>query len=158
MTASHLFKIQTMTEAFDNRKYRKLLDDIGYIFDALTDFLNNLSKKDGRGMREGLDKEMRALFDLLKKNTLTDKQRNEVKNVAKQTLETLKAEKIKVERWRESTQLRAQVKTTIYYTLQWLLQEVYSEIEDDKKMNVVYQHIFTNYYGGEKSVYNVKIA
>jgi len=127
-------------------------------FDDLTDFLNNLSKEDSRAMREGLDEETLAIFDLLKKETLSDKERDEVKNVSKKTLETLKTEKLKVERWRESTQLRAQVKTAIYDTLLWLPQEPYSENEVDEKTNVIYQHIFTNYYGGGKSIYNVKVA
>lgn len=127
-------------------------------FDDLTDFLNNLSKEDSRAMREGLDEETLAIFDLLNNETLNDKERDEVKKVSKQTLETLKAEKLKVERWRESTQLRAQVKTTIYDTLLWLPQEPYSENEVDEKTNVIYQHIFTNYYGGGKSVYDIKVA
>lgn len=127
-------------------------------FDDLTDFLNNLSKEDSRAMREGLDEETLAIFDLLKKETLTDKERDEVKNVSKKTLETLKAEILKVERYRESTQLKAKVKTTIYDSLLWLPQEPYSENEVDEKTNVIYQHIFTNYYGGGKSIYNVKVA
>jgi len=127
-------------------------------FDDLTNFLNNLSKEDSRAMREGLDEETLAIFDLLRKDTLSDKETDEVKRVSKQTLDALKAEKLKVERWRESTQLRAQVKTTIYDTLLWLPQEPYSENEVDEKTNVIYQHIFTNYYGGGKSVYDVKVA
>lgn len=127
-------------------------------FDDLTDFLNNLSKEDSRAMREGLDEETLAIFDLLKKETLTDKERDEVKKVSKQTLETLKTEILKIERYRESTQLKAKVKTTIYDSLLWLPQEPYSENEVDEKTNVIYQHIFTNYYGGGKSIYNVKVA
>ena len=127
-------------------------------FEDLTDFLNDLSKEDSRAMREGLDEETLAIFDLLKKETLSDKERDEVKKVSKQTLETLKAEKLKVERWRESTQLRAQVKTTIYDTLLRLPQEPYSDNEVDEKANIVYQHIYTNYYGGGKSVYTSKAA
>lgn len=73
-------------------------------------------------------------------------------------MDNLKAEKLKVERWRESTQLRAQVKTTIYDTLLWLPQEPYSEDEVNEKTNVIYQHIFTNYPGGGQSVYNTKVA
>ena len=126
-------------------------------FDDLTDFLNNLSKEDSRAIREGLDKETLAIFDLLKKDTLSDKERDEVKKVAEKTLETLKAEKLKVERWRESTQLRAQVKTAIYDTLLWLPQKPYSEKEVSEKANKVYQHIFTNYYGGGESIYNVGV-
>ena len=88
---------------------------------------------------------------------LTKKELVEVKKVAKKTLETLKAEKLKVERWRESTQLRAQVKTTIYDTLFWLPQEPYPEKEIEEITSEIYQHIYTNYYGGGKSVYN-KVA
>ena len=127
-------------------------------FDDLTDFLNNLSKEDSRAMREGLDEETLAIFDLLKKDTLSDKERDDVKKVSKDTLEALKTEKLKVERWRESTQLRAQIKIAIYNTLLCLPQKPYSENEVDEKTNVIYQHIFTNYYGGGKSIYNVKVA
>jgi type I restriction enzyme R subunit len=127
-------------------------------FDDLTDFVNNLTKEDNRAMREDLNKETLAIFDLLKKDTLTDKEREEVKNVAKKTLSALKEEKLKVERWRESTQLRAQVKITIHDTLLWLPKEPYSDSEVDEKSDAVYQHIFTNYYGGAQSVYNANYA
>jgi type I restriction enzyme R subunit len=127
-------------------------------FDDLSDFLKTLSEEDSRAIREGLDEETLAIFDLLKKDNLKDKEIDEVKKVAKQTLDSLKAEKLKIERWRESTQLRAQVKTTIYDTLLWLPQEPYSEDEVNEKTNVIYQHIFTNYPGGGQSVYNIKVA
>ncbi|RLD77262.1 MAG: type I restriction endonuclease subunit R, partial [Bacteroidetes bacterium] len=148
-------------------KYKEIIDEYNNgkdinatkkAFDDLTDFLNDLSKEDSRAMREGLDEETLAIFDLLKKETLTDKERDEVKKVSKQTLEALKTEKLKVERWRESTQLKAQVKTAIYDTLLSLPQEPYPDNEVDKKTDVVYQHIFTNYYGGGKSIYSVKVA
>jgi len=127
-------------------------------FDDLSEFLKTLSVEDSRAIREGLDEETLAIFDLLKKENLKDKEIDEVKKVAKQTLDSLKAEKLKIERWRESTQLRAQVKTTIYDTLLWLPQEPYSEDEVNEKTNVIYQHIFTNYPGGGQSVYNTKVA
>ncbi len=64
--------------------------------------------------------------------------------------------KLKVERWRESTQLRAQVKMSIYDKLLNLPQEPYSDEEVHTKTDVVYQHIFTNYYGGGQSAYNIQ--
>ncbi|MEA3447419.1 MAG: type I restriction endonuclease subunit R [Bacteroidota bacterium] len=127
-------------------------------FNDLTDFLNRLSKEDNRAMREGLNEETLAIFDLLKKENLTEKERDEVKNVAKQTLENLKAEKLKIERWRESTQLRAQVKTAIYDVLLRLPQEAYPETEVDEKTDLIYQHIFASYPGGGMSVYDNKVA
>ena len=119
----------------------------------LNDLIRDMAEEDSRAMREGLDEETLAIFDLLKKDNLTKKELEEVKKAAKQTLE-----KLKIERWRESTQLRAQVKTTIYDTLLWLPQEPYPEKEIEEKTNVIYQHIYTNYFGGGKSVYNVKVA
>ena len=148
-------------------KYKKIIEeynkgkDIAAVekaFNDLNEFMQEIAEEDSRAMREGLDEETLAIFDLLKKDNLTKKELEEVKKVAKQTLETLKAEKLKVERWRESTQLRAQVKTTIYDTLLWLPQEPYPENEIEEKTSEIYQHIFTNYYGGGKSVYNTRVA
>ena len=127
-------------------------------FEDLTEFLKNLSKEDSRAVREGLDEETLAIFDLLKKENLTKKETIEVKKVAKQTLEALKAEKLKVERWRESTQVRAQIRTTIYDSLLYLPQKPYSEDEVNEKTNVIYHHIFTNYPGGGRSIYDSKVA
>ncbi len=75
-----------------------------------------------------------------------------VKKVAKATLEKLKEEKLRIERWRESRQVTAQVKTLIFDTLQWLPQETYTDQEVGEKTINVYQHIYTNYPGGGRSV------
>jgi len=148
-------------------KYKEIIEEynkgkditaVEKAFNGLADLMDDLSFEDSRAVREGLNEETLAVFDLLKKENLTKKEIEEVKKVAQKTLETLKAEKLKVERWRESTQLRAQVKTVIYDTLLWLPQAPYSENEVDEKTNIVYQHIFTNYYGGGKSVYNIRAA
>ena len=106
-------------------------------------------------MRENLeDQETLAIFDLLREGKeLGPKEKNEVKKIAQQTLDKLKAEKLKIERWRESRQITAQVKGMIYDNLLWLPQEVYSDEEVSLKTVSVYQHIYTNYFGGGKSVY-----
>ena len=148
-------------------RYKKIIEeynkgkDIAAVekaFNDLNDLVKDMAEEDSRAMREGLDEETLAIFDLLKKDNLTKKELEEVKKVSKQTLEKLKEEKLKIERWRESTQLRAQVKTTIYDTLLWLPQEPYPEKEIEERTNVIYQHIYTNYFGGGKSVYNIKVA
>ena len=52
------------------------------------DFMQNeLSPEQERAMREGLDEETLAIYDLLKKPTLTASDEKEVKKVAKETLE-----------------------------------------------------------------------
>ena len=113
-----------------------------------------------RVVRENLkDQETLAIFDLLKEGKdLSSKEIKEVKKVAAKTLETLKTEKLKIDNWRESSQIKAQVKSLIYNNLLYLPQESYSDEEVGVKTANVYQHIFTNYYGGSKNVYNQKAS
>ena len=95
-------------------KYKRIIEEynagkdiqaVQKAFDDLNDFMqNDLSPEQERAMREGLDEETLAIYDLLKKPSLTKAEEKDAKKVAKETLEKLKAEKLKVERWRESTQ------------------------------------------------------
>jgi len=132
----------------------KDIQSVQKAFDDLNDFMQNgLMPETERAMREGLDEETLAIFDLLKKPELTRVEEQKVKEVAKTTLATLKAEKLKIERWRESTQVAAQVKTLIDHSLQWLPQETYPDEEVDMKSLLVYQHIYANYQGAGESRY-----
>src|SRR5690606_12550723 len=117
--------------------------------------IQDLSFEEQRVVRENLgDQETLAIFDLLKEGKdLTPKEIKEVKKVAAKTLEALKAEKLKIEKWRESRQIKAQVKSMIYDSLLYLPEESYSDEEVGVKTANVYQHIFTNYYGAGNSVY-----
>lgn len=144
-------------------KYKKIIDEynagkdiqaVQKAFDDLNDFMaNDLSPEMKRAMHEGLNEETLAIYDLLRKPELTAKEEADVKKVAKKTLENLKAEKLKIERWRESTEVSAQVKVMIDDALQWLPQEPYPDEELDVKSLVVFQHIYSNYQGGGFSTY-----
>ncbi|CCM78047.1 type I restriction endonuclease subunit R [Rhizobium mesoamericanum] len=116
-------------------------------FDDLTDFVASLSEEDQRAVREGLDQETLAIFDLLKKPNLSKKDEASVKSVAIKTLETLKAEKLRISKWRESTQVTAQVRLAILENLQYLPQDVYADDELEEKTDIVYQHIYATYNG-----------
>jgi type I restriction enzyme R subunit len=123
-------------------------------FYDLSDFMkNDLSPEQERAMREGLDEETLAIYDLLKKPTLKPADEKEVKKVAKEMLEKLKAEKLKVDRWRESTQVSSQVKTMIKNSLEWLPQVPYPDEELADLNLVVYQHVYANYQGTGNSTY-----
>jgi type I restriction enzyme R subunit len=144
-------------------KYKKIIEEynqgkdiqaVQKAFDDLKDFMkNDLKPEMERAIREELDEETLAIFDLLKKPELTKAKEAKVKEVAKDTLETLKTEMLKIDRWRESIQVTAQVKTLIDYRLQWLPQELYSDEEVDIKSLLVYQHIYANYQGSGVSRY-----
>jgi type I restriction enzyme R subunit len=123
-------------------------------FDDLNEFMQkDMRPEQERAMREGLDEETLAIYDLLKKPTLTPAEEKEVKKVVKETLEKLKAEKLKVDRWRESTQISSQVKTTIKDSLEWLPQATYPDQELDDLNHIVYQHVYANYQGAGMSTY-----
>lgn len=132
----------------------KSLEDTINAFNNLNNFIKDLTFEEARAFREELDQESLAIFDLLKSGKeLSAKELKAVKKVSVDVLLKLKEEKLRVERWRESRQLTAQVKTIIYDTLQWLPQESYSDEEVGTKTINVYQHIYSNYPGGMNSIY-----
>ena len=114
-----------------------------------------MTVEEQRAVRENLeDQEALAIFDLLREGKeLEGKELKQVKKVARETLDKLKKEKLKIERWRESRQITAQVKGMIYDNLLWLPEDAYTDEDVSLKTVSVYQHIYSNYYGGGKSVY-----
>ncbi|ART81724.1 deoxyribonuclease HsdR [Oceanisphaera profunda] len=144
-------------------KYKKIIAEynagkdmqaVQKAFDDLNEFMkNDLNPERERAMREGLDEETLAIFDLLKKDELTAEEEKTVKKVAQKTLEKLKAEKLKVARWRESTQVSSQIKTLIQDNLEWLPPEAYPDDELADISLLVYQHVHSNYQGGGRSTY-----
>ena len=114
----------------------------------------DLTFEDARAFRENLDQESLTIFDLLRTGkSLSPAELKEVKKVSVDLLTKLKEEKLRIERWRESRQITAQVKTIIFDTLQWLPQTTYSDQDVSEKTINVYQHIYTNYPGGQFNTY-----
>ncbi len=133
-------------EIIDAYNKGKSLEDTIEAFNNLDGFVRDLTMEDARVIRENLNEESLAIFDLLKNGKeLTKAENNQVKKVAVGTLTKLKKEKLKIERWRESRQITAQVKTIIFDTLQWLPQESYTDYDVSEKTIDVYQHVYTNY-------------
>jgi type I restriction enzyme R subunit len=142
-------------------KYKKIIDDynqgkdqqaVQKAFDELQGFMQELSEEELRSVAEGLDEETLAIFDLLRKPSLTKQEEEAVKKVAIKTLATLKEEKLKVEHWQESTQVTAQVKTIILDNLLYLPQKTYNDDEVIERGDIVYQHIYSTYSGVRGSV------
>ena len=133
----------------------KTLENTVKAFENLNDFIKDLTVEEQRAVRENLeDQEALAIFDLLREGKeLEGKELKQVKKVARETLDKLKTEKLKIERWRESRQITAQVKGMIYDNLLWLPEDAYTDEDVSLKTVSVYQHIYSNYYGGGKSVY-----
>lgn len=117
-------------------------------FNSLMDFCGDLSIEEQRAIKENLDEPTLSVFDLLiQGKDLTKKEREEVKKVAAKTLEILKEEKLKIPNWRQSREIKAGVKTTIYDNLLWLPEEKYSDEDVSSRSLQVYQYVFNYGFG-----------
>jgi type I restriction enzyme, R subunit len=136
-------------------EYNSGATDADALFAQLVTFAQNLNDEEKRGVAEGLSEEELALFDILTRPNikLSRDQKKKVQEVAKELLDTLKVEKLVLD-WRKKQQTRAAVQLTIEQILD-RLPEAYSPDLYHQKCNLVYQHVYDNYYGSGKSVYRL---
>jgi len=118
-------------------------------FEAFLKFAQDLDDEDRRAIREGLDNESLAIFDLLRKPELTAAEIKKIKAIAVQLLATLKAEKLKVDHWRDKESTRDAVRLAIKDFL-WsddtgLPVDHYGEQEVESVAEEVYRHIYRVY-------------
>ncbi len=118
-------------------------------FETLLDFIRALDKEEDRAMREGLDEESLAIFDILKKPELTAAEIKRIKEVAVELLQTLKKEKLKIDHWgaKESTRdaVRIAIRDFLWSEKTGLPVSVYSENEVTFKTEDVFQHVYRVY-------------
>jgi type I restriction enzyme R subunit len=129
---------------------------IEHTFEQLLRFVNALDEEETRAVREGLDNESVAIFDLLKKPTLDGKEIARIKQVAVQLLATLKAEQLRVNQWRDKEATRDAVRSTIYdflYSDNTGLPETYTEDDIKTKAENVFQHVFYAYPTVPSAIY-----
>jgi len=118
-------------------------------FEALFKLVQELDEEDSRAIREGLDEESLAIFDLLKKQNLNASDIKRIKFVAGGLLEELKSEKLRVDQWRESEATCEAVRVTILDFL-WsdktgLPAALYSEDDVNRRTEDVFRHVFRAY-------------
>jgi type I restriction enzyme R subunit len=142
-------------------KFQKLIAEynsgshnLDAFFNDLLAFAQGLNEEDQRAAREGLTDEELTLFDLLTQPEpkLTDREKAEVKKVARALLEKLKREKLVLD-WRLKAPVRADVERTIRDEYR-ALPGAYSEQLRREKRNLTYAHIYDNYFGIGKSVFS----
>jgi len=118
-------------------------------FEALLRFVQDLEDEDSRAMREGLDEESLALFDLLKKPALSPTEIKRIKQVAVDLLNTLKAEKLRIDHWgdKESTRdaVRITIKDFLWSDKTGLPVDTYTPDEVSEKTDEVFRHIYRAY-------------
>ncbi|MCH7685223.1 MAG: DUF3387 domain-containing protein, partial [Planctomycetes bacterium] len=159
-------KLQSMVKLNKTRidlleKFKKLIEeynkglDVDGFFAKLTDFVKELSEEEKRGVSEQLSEEELALFDILTKPEIdmTDKEKEEVKKVARHLLQTLKEAKLVLD-WRKKQRSRADVYTTVKTILDELPRAYTPELYE-QKCDRVYQHVYDSYQGEGRSIYAV---
>jgi len=144
-----LERFQDMVDAYNAGSV-----NIEEFFRRLMAFAEELEDEEKRSISEHISEEELAVFDLLTQPEpkLTKKERMQVKNTARDLLETLKREKLILD-WRKQQQARADVRVTIETILDQGLPDIYTPELFAKKSAAVYQHVFDSYYGDMKSVY-----
>jgi type I restriction enzyme R subunit len=121
-------------------------------FNRLKEFINELEHEEKRTVREGLSEEELAVYDLMiQAAPLTDKERDRVKEIAKELTE--KMQEILVIDWRKKQRTKARVKNMIEEVLDGL-PESYDDDLWPKTCSEVYMHIFEKYPGQGQSVYS----
>lgn len=149
--ADYLERFEKMIEEYNSGS-----KNIDIIYKNLVDLAENLDEEQKRHMQENLTEEQLALFDILTKPELelTEKDKQQVKSAARQLLDTLKNEKLVLD-WRKKQQARAEVLYTIEKVLDDDLPRSFSTELYRKKCELVYQHIYDNYYGDGRSIYDI---
>lgn len=115
-------------------------------FQALMEFVDALDEESKRAIREGFeDQETLTLYDLLWKPDLSKKDIERIKKVAKELLNILKTEKLKIDSWWEKESTRDEVKGTIKDFL-WadstgLPVDSYTDEEIDEKTDSVFSYL-----------------
>lgn len=141
-------------------KFQQMIDEynagsinVDEFFKRLVTFAQELNVEEKRGIGEQLAEEQLAVFDLLTKPDmkLNEKEREQVKKVAKELLIKLKREKIVLD-WRKRQQSRAAVRLCVEQVLDELPQTYTPELYQ-KKCDFVYQHIYDSYFGPGRDLY-----
>ncbi|MCC5847838.1 MAG: type I restriction endonuclease subunit R [Verrucomicrobia bacterium] len=129
-------------------------------FDDLMRHMQSMDEEESRAAREGLDEETLAIFDLLKKPDLNAREIQRIKAVARELLDILKEEKLRVDHWTDKEATRDAVRQTIHDFL-WdeqtgLPDPDYDETDIESRAAEVFRHVFRVYptlpspfYGGE---------
>lgn len=128
--------------------------NIETFFQDLVEFAQELNVEDKRAISENLAEEELAILDLLTKPdlNLTEKEKQEVKKVAQELLETLKREKLVLD-WRKRQRTRAAVQVAVEEILDKLPQSYSAELYQ-QKCQEVYQHVYDAYFGQGRSIYS----
>ena len=152
-------KYEDIISAYNAEKDRF---NIEQTFELLLQLNEELTDEENRAVREGLDEENLAIFDLLKKPDILPADVKRIKKVATELLETLKTEKLKIDHWTDKESTRDAVRTTIHDFLfddaTGLPIDTYTDEDVSIKTEEVFAHVFRVYPFVPSPYYEEKVS
>lgn len=138
-------RYEEIVAEYNKEKERSSLEKT---FEELLRFIKDLDAEQDRAMREGLNEEALALYDLLKKDDLAAPEIKRIKKVSADLLAFLKDKFQRVNNWWTNTATRAGVRVDISNYL-WDgdngLPESYGPDEVEHRAEAVYAYVFEKY-------------
>lgn len=139
-------RYEEIVAEYNSEKDRKAIE---VTFEELLKFIDSLNEEEQRAVREGLDEETLAIFDLLVKPELGKIDIRRIKEIATDLLVMLKREKLRIQGWRDKEATVADVRATIYDFLyreeSGLPLESYSDKEIEDRTEEVFKHLYRMY-------------
>lgn len=137
---------EDIVDAYNREKDRQTIEQT---FEALLRFNGAIDEEEARALREGLDEESLALFDLLRKPKMEKADIQRIKKVACGLLETLKNGQLRIEQWRDKEATRDDVHVAIRNFL-WddrtgLPETSYGEDDVTERIEAVFRHFYRAY-------------
>lgn len=137
---------ERLVEEYNDSKDQATIERI---FDELLKLVGDLDTEESRAIREGLDEETLAVFDLLKKPDLSKAEIKRIKNVSVELLKTLKETLLRADQWQVKQGTRDAVRSGIENFLLndegGLSAECYTEEEVKKLSEEVFRHVYRVY-------------
>ncbi len=125
---------------YNREKDRSTIEET---FAKLLDLVKSLDAEQHRAAEEGLNEEELALFDLLKKESITKADREKVKQASRSLLDALHKLLARLEGWTKKTQTQAEVQTFILDSISETLPEPPFTADEKQTMAAsVYQHVW----------------
>ena len=149
---SRMDYLKTFEEMIE--EYNSGSRNIEELFNQLKELTQRLKEEEKRAVKEDLNEEELAAFDLLTKPdpNLSAKEEEQVKKVVRELLGKLKGSLLVLD-WRKRQQSRANVRVAIEQALDGGLPDVYDRGLFARKSELLYQHVYESYFGDGKSIF-----
>lgn len=139
-------RYEEIVEAYNLEKERATIERV---FEELMNLTKELNEEENRAVKEGLDEETLAIYDLLLKAELNKKEIKRIKEVASSLLKVIKTKISEIDQWEATEPTRDAVKNEIYNYLfsdqTGLPTASYNEQEVEAKTNELYLHVYRAY-------------